>query len=174
MLDTGSRWLAAGAMCESRQVAVGLIYGQVKQCYRRRKLVRVTPVIRLGTEEALKAVLQGLGFSGRLNTALIERAPLTVRHGVAALARRTWARASPAPHLLAHLEWWRADSHVVRPHASLRVALVSPPERGGTLVTQRSRLRTPAMAAGRTNRRWASREILCHPLPPVPCVPMGA
>jgi len=35
------------------QVAAGLIYGQVKKSYRRRKLVRVTHVMRLGTEEAL-------------------------------------------------------------------------------------------------------------------------
>ena len=34
------------------QVAAGLIYGQVKKCYRRRKLVRVTHVMRLGTEDA--------------------------------------------------------------------------------------------------------------------------
>jgi len=88
------------------QVAAGLIYGQVKKSYRRRKLVRVTHVMRLGTEEALKAGLQGLGFSGRLNTACIERAPLTVRHGVAALARRTWATAQQSPSLLAHLQWW--------------------------------------------------------------------
>jgi IS1 family transposase/transposase-like protein len=75
------------------QVAAGLIYGQVKKCYRRRKLVRVTRVMRLGTEAALKACLQGMGFSGRLNTAFIERVNLTVRHGVSALARRTWATA---------------------------------------------------------------------------------
>jgi hypothetical protein len=56
-----------------------LIYGQVKKCYRQRKLVRVTPVMRLGTEADLKAALQGLGFSGRLNTAFIERVNLTVR-----------------------------------------------------------------------------------------------
>ena len=37
------------------QVAAGLIYGQVKKSYRRRKLVRVTHVMRLGTEAALKA-----------------------------------------------------------------------------------------------------------------------
>ncbi len=73
------------------QVAAGLIYGQVKKHYRRRKLVGVTHVMRLGTEDALTAVLQGLGLSGRLNTAFIERVNLTVRHGVAALARRTWA-----------------------------------------------------------------------------------
>ncbi len=35
------------------QVAAGLIYGQVKKSYRRRKLVRVTPVMRLGTQADL-------------------------------------------------------------------------------------------------------------------------
>ena len=60
------------------------------------------------------AVLQGLGLSGRLNTAFIERAPLTIRHGRAALARRTWATAQQSSCLLAHLEWWRADSHGCR------------------------------------------------------------
>ncbi len=154
------------------QVAAGLIYGQVKKNYRRRKLVRVTHVMRLGTEAALKVALMGLGFSGRLNTAFIERANLTVRHGVAALARRTWATAKLAPQLLAHLEWWRAYYHFVRPHAALRVALVLPRERGGKLVAQRYRQRTPAMAAGKTNRRWTVREVLCYPLPPVPCFTM--
>ena len=134
------------------QVAAGLIYGQVKKSYRRRKLVRVTPVMRLGTEEALKAALQGLGFSGRLNTAFIERVNLTIRHAIAALARRTWATSQQSPQLLAHLEWWRADSHFVRPHASLQVALAQPRERGGNLLPQRYRQRTPAMAARRTNR----------------------
>ncbi len=110
-----------------------------------------------------------MGFSGRLNTACIERVNLTVRHGVAALARRTWSTAKPVPHLLAHLEWWRAYSHVVRPHASLRVTLGQPRERGGKLVAQRYRQRTPAMAAGRTSRQWSTREVLCYPLPPVPC-----
>ena len=60
------------------QVAVDLIYGQVKKCYQRRKLVRVTPVMRLGTEADLKGALQKLGLSGRLDTAFIERVNLTV------------------------------------------------------------------------------------------------
>jgi IS1 family transposase len=135
------------------QVAAELIYGQV---------------MRLGTEAALKAALQGMGLSGRLNTAFIERVNLTVRHGVAALARRTWATAKQAPHLLAHLEWWRAYYHFVRPHASLRVALMQPRERGGKLLAQRYQQRTPAMAAGKTNRQWTVREVLSYPLPPVP------
>jgi IS1 family transposase/transposase-like protein len=105
------------------RVAAGLIYGQVKKSYRRRKLVRVTHIMRLGTEDALKASLQGLGLSGRLNTAFIERLNLTVRHGVAALARRTWATSQQSPQLLAHLEWWRAYYHFVRPHQSLALPL---------------------------------------------------
>ncbi len=110
--------------------------------------------MRLGTADNLKVVLQGLGSSGRLNTAFIERVNLTVRHGVAALARRTWATAQQSPYLLAHLEWWRAYYHFVRPHQSLRIALVQPRERGGKLMAQRYRQRTPAMAAGRAHRRW--------------------
>jgi len=149
------------------QVAAKLIYGQVKKNYQRRKLVRVTHVMRLGTEAALEVALLGLGLTGRLNTAFIERVNLTVRHGVPALARRTWATAQQAPQLLVHLEWWRAYYHFVRPHTSLRVALVQPRERGGRLVAQRYRQRTPAMAAGRTNRRWTAREVLSCPLPPV-------
>ena len=118
------------------QGAAGLIDGQVKKSYRRRKLVRVTHVMRLGTSTALKVARPRMGFSGRLNTACIERVNLTVRHGVAALARRTWATAKPAPQLLAHLQWWRASSHVVRPHASLQLALGQPRERGGKLMAQ--------------------------------------
>jgi transposase InsO family protein len=166
------QWLEVG--CRGRkarqwQVAAGLMYGQVKKSERRRKLVRVTPVMCLGTGDALKVALQGLGLSGRLNTAFIERVNLTVRHGVAALARRTWATTQQAPQLLAHLEWWRAYYHFVRPHASLQIALVQPRERGGKRLAQRYRQRTEALAAGRTNRRWTVREVLCHSLPPVAC-----
>ena len=161
------QWLALGRRGRNVrrwQVEPSLIYGQVKKCYRRRKLVQVTHVMRLGTEDALKAALQGLGLSGRLNTAFIERVNLTVRHGVAALARRTWATSQQAPQLLAYLEWWRAYYHFVRPHASLRVALMQPRERGGRLLAQRYLQRTPAMAAGRTTRRWTAREVLSCPL----------
>jgi IS1 family transposase/transposase-like protein len=160
--------LRRGRKVHQWQVAAELIYGQVKKSYRRRKLVRVTHVMRLGTQADLTVALQRMGFSGRLNTAFIERVNLTVRHGVAALARRTWATAQQAPQLLAYLEWWRAYYHFVRPHASLRIALVQPRERGGKLVAQRYRQRTPAMAAGRTNRRWTARELLSCPWSPVP------
>ena len=46
------------------QVAAGLIYGQVKKSYQRRKLVRVTPVMRLGTEAALTVAGPRTGLLG--------------------------------------------------------------------------------------------------------------
>src|SRR5215472_3826365 len=99
------------AQCTPMAGGEGLDLWPGEKCYRRRKLVRVSHVMRLGTEDALRAALQGLGLSGRLNTAFIERVNLSVRHGVAALARRTWATAQQSPSLLAHLEWWRAYYH---------------------------------------------------------------
>ncbi len=83
------RWLQVNGRGRNErrwQVDPRLIYGQVKKSYRRRRLVRVTRVMRLGTQDALSTALQRLGFSGRLNTAFIERVNLTVRHGIAALA----------------------------------------------------------------------------------------
>jgi IS1 family transposase len=163
------QWVTGvGRRARQWQVAAGLLYGQVKKSYRRRKLVRVTQVIRCGTHAALKTALQTLGLSGRLNTAFVERVNLTVRQSVAALARRTWSTVQDAPQLLLHVEWWRAYYHFVRPHESLRVALVQPIARGGKRVPQRYRQRTPAMAAGLTGRRWTVREVLTVPLPPEP------
>ncbi len=97
-----------------------------------------------------------------------ERLNLTVRQSVAALVRRTWATAQEAPHLRLHLNWWCAYSHVVRPHASLRVALAQEQERGGQRIPHRYRQRTPAMAAGVTTRRWTVQDVLALPLPPAP------
>jgi len=95
-------------------VAAGLIYRQVKKRYRRRQLVGVTYVLRCATREAVGSALRGLGLSGKLNTAFVERVNLTVRQSVAALIRRTWSTLQEASQLLMHLEWWRAYEHFVR------------------------------------------------------------
>ena len=164
-------WLrAVGRRTRQWQVRPGLLYGQVKKTYRRRKVVRVTQVMRCGTIEDLRAALRQLGLGGRLNTAFVERVNLAIRQSVAGLARRTWATAQAAPSLLAHLEWWRGYYHFVRLHASLRMPLAQPTQRGGQRIPQYYRQRTPAMAAGLTGRRWTVRELLLLPLPP----PVGA
>ena len=143
-----------------------MIYGQVKKTYRRRKVVRVTRLMRSGTPEALRAALTQLGLSGRLNTAFVERVNLTIRRHVVALARRTWSTAQEAPQLFVQLEWWRGYYHFVRPHASLRQRLAHPLPRGGRSQPRQYQPRTPAMAAGLTSRRWTVCDLLAHPLPP--------
>jgi hypothetical protein len=68
------QWVAgAGRRTRQWHLAAGLIYGQVKKAYQRRKLVGVTYVMRCGTRLALKTRLQALGLSGKLNTAFVER-----------------------------------------------------------------------------------------------------
>jgi IS1 family transposase len=62
-------------------------------------------VLRCGTREAFCRALVALGWSGRVNTAFVERVNLTLRQSVAALGRRTWSTARGTPHLAAHLEW---------------------------------------------------------------------
>jgi IS1 family transposase len=162
----GSWAEAVGHKRPQWRVDVGLIYGQVKKVYRRRHLVRVSYQMILGTREVLKTALQAMGLTGKLNTAFVERVNLTIRQSVAGLVRRTWSTAQRTPCLLAHLEWWRAYYHFSRPHESLRVELAIPRERGGKRTPQRYCRRTPAMAAGLTDRRWTVRELLSLPLVP--------
>jgi IS1 family transposase len=161
------KWVAGiGRRARRWQVAMELLYGQVKKRYRRRRLVGVTYLMRCGRRAALGAALRGLGLSGKLNTAFVERLNLTLRQSVAALVRRTWATMQEVPQLLLHLEWWRTYYHFVRPHESLRVLLPQPIARGGKRQPQRYRQRTPAMAAGLTSRCWTVRDVLRLPLPP--------
>ena len=155
---------AAGQRTRHWQVAPGLIYGQVKKCYRRRKLVCVNQLMRCGTRAALTSALQGLGLSGRLNTAFVERVNLIIRQSIAVLVRRTWSTAQVTPQLHAHIQWWQAYYHFSRPHASLRLVLAQPMDRGGKRLPLRYRQQTPAMAAGLTSRRWTVCDLLAVPL----------
>ncbi len=101
-----------------------------------------------GSRHALQVALRMLGWSGRLQTAFVERLNLTVRQSVAALTRRTWATAQTASGLQHQVEWWRAYDHFIRPHRSLR---------------RHNQACTPAMAAGLTARRWTVAELLGYP-----------
>src|SRR5260370_18306842 len=102
--------------------------------------------MRLGTQADLAVALQGMGFSGRLNTAFIERVNLTIRHAIAALARRSWATAQQIPHLLAHLEWWRAYYHFLRPPQSPPGAPMPPREPRGKTASPPLPPTTPPMS----------------------------
>jgi len=119
-----------------------------QQRYQRRRLVRIQYQMPCGTRGSLRSTLRQLGWSGKLQTAFVERVNLTVRQSIAALTRRTWATAQTAAGLQRQTDWWRAYYHFVRPHLSLR---------------QGGRSRTPVMAAGLTTHRWTAAELLGYP-----------
>jgi hypothetical protein len=77
------------------QVAAGLIYGQVKKIYRRRKLVRVTHVMRLGTGAALKIAFASA--SGMVASLLsFCAAAYIVKDGAHATTRTRWQTSGTA------------------------------------------------------------------------------
>jgi IS1 family transposase len=129
------------------------IYGQVIKHQRRRRTVEV------------ERRMQAVGLSERINTSFIERLNLTIRQCVSKFTRRTWGPTRYKSELMEHLAWWRSYYHFVRYHESLEVKLSTPIERKGKQRVQRIRQRTPAMAAGLTDRRWAVKELLGYPLP---------
>jgi hypothetical protein len=133
--------------------------------YQRRKLVRVKHVMRLGTGTACKAALQALGFSGRVNTANTLRVNLTIRRGVAALARRTWATARPrstfgsASRVVARLLPLRAAAQQAR---AWRCKGVWVPLRQGNRGTDNARQPWRLCERGRGGPRSACSAVPCH------------
>jgi hypothetical protein len=124
--------------------------------------------MRLGTEDALTVALQGMGFGG----AAEHRFYRAGESDHPAWCGR--ARTPDLGHLTAVATALglsgvvaRLLSRMSRPHESLRMALMQPRERGGKRLAQRYRQRTPAMAAGRTTRRWTACEVLSCPLVPI-------
>jgi IS1 family transposase len=141
------RWVTAGRH-RCWQVDPTLRYGQVHKHYRQHRLVHLKYHLCCGSHRAFQAGMRHLGWSGKLQTAFIERLNLTARQSIAALTRRTWATAHTVGGLHRQVEWWRGYYHFVRPHLSLG---------------QPSGVCTPAMAAGLTTHRWTVREVLGYP-----------
>jgi IS1 family transposase len=160
------QWVeTAGRQKRHWQVRAELLYGQLVKHYRRRRLARVERRALLGSLDQLQATLHTLGWSGKIQTAFVERLNLTVRQGIAGLTRRTWSVAQSPAELLLHLQWWRAYFHFTRPHASLGEPLAEPRVRGGRRLPQRRRAQTPAQAIGLTDHRWTIVELMSYPLP---------
>jgi hypothetical protein len=163
-----------GRQARHWQVHAQLLYGQVVKHYRRRRLVHVERRALLGSRDQLRATLRSSGQSGTIQTAFVERlnslapparAGVTVRQGIAGLARRTWGVAQSPAELLLHLQWWRAYFHFTRRHVSLDEPLAEPRLRRWRRMPQRRRPRTPAQAVGLTDQRWIIVELLSDPLP---------
>jgi IS1 family transposase len=138
------------------QVDPGLLYGQLHKIRKGRRLKYVVSKIVCGTRDRFRSAMRQLGFSGRVQTAYVERFNLFLRETVAPLSRRTWSQAQTEEGLSHHVHWSLVCYHLVKPHEALR-------ERAGE-GGRRYRPRTPAMAAGISTRPWAVRDILNYRL----------
>ncbi len=143
-----------------------LHYAQVVKTVRRRRLVRVRHRVVFGTLETVNAVLAPLGW--QINTAFIERLNLSMRQHVAAVGRRVTTLCKGEDGVRQQLALYHVYYNFCLPHASLRVPLPQPLPTNGTGSAKTWQPRTPAMAAGLTDRVWTLREVLLFRVPPWP------
>jgi IS1 family transposase len=144
----------------------GLLSAQVIKTVRRRRLVRVSHRVVFGTLAAVEQVLAACGW--QINTAFIERINLSMRQHVAAIGRRVTTLCKHEDGLRQQLALSHVYDNFCLPHASLRVPLPQPLPTNGTGSAKTWRPRTPAMAAGLTDRVWTLREVLLFRVPPWP------
>jgi len=97
-------------------------------------------------------VLAACGW--QINTAFIERVNLSIRQHVAAVGRRVITLCKGEDGLHQQLALYHVYDNFCLPHASLRVPLPQPLPTNGTGSAKTWRPRTPAMAAGLTDRVW--------------------
>src|SRR5499427_4095993 len=143
-----------------------LLYAQVIKTMRRRRLVRVRHRVVCGTLEAVQQVLAACGW--QINTAFIERVNLSIRQHVAAVGRRVITLCKGEDGLHPQLTLYHVYYNFCLPHASLCVPLPQPLPTNGTGSAKTWQSRTPAMAAGLTDRVWPLREVLLFRVPPWP------
>ncbi|HEY5871320.1 MAG TPA: hypothetical protein VI542_38080 [Candidatus Tectomicrobia bacterium] len=142
----------------------GLLYAQVVKAYRRRRIVGVKHRVIFGAAETIASILAKRGWT--INTSFVERLNLDFRHHVAAIGRRVNTLCKHEAGLRQQLAIFHTYHNFVLPHASLRVPL--PKVIQGMASIQRWQPRTPAMAAGLTDRVWSLREVLMWRVPPWP------
>jgi hypothetical protein len=143
-----------------------LRYAQVVKCYRRRRLVGVKHRVIFGPAATVESILAQRGW--KINSAFIERLHLDCRPHVAAIGRRvnTWCKHEAG--LRQQLTLFHAYHNFVLPHASVRLPLPELEPVPETGAIKRWQPRTPALAAGLTDRVWSLREVLLYRVPPWP------
>ena len=141
-----------------------LLYAQVVKSYRCRRLVRVQHRVVFGAAQTIESLLARRGW--QINTSFVERLNLDFRQHVAAIGRRVNTLCKHEAGLRQQLALFRTYHNFVLPHASLRLLLSEAIY--GTGAVKRWQQRTPAMAAGLTDRVWSLREVLAYRVPPWP------
>jgi transposase-like protein len=134
-------------------VEPGLLIGQVIKRYSGRRLTGVVRRVVQGSTAAVAAVLARTGTGTGVNTSYIERLNATFRASLTGLVRRGRALWRQEGRLQAGMYLVGCAYNFCWGHDSLRVA--APAGAGRKWVG-----RTPAMAAGLTDRVWSLEELL--------------
>jgi IS1 family transposase/transposase-like protein len=139
-----------------------LLYAQVVKSYRRRRIVGIKHRVVFGAAETIESILEKRGW--KINTSFVERLNLDFRQHVAAIGRRVNTLCKHEAGLRQQVTIFHTYHNFVLPHSSLRLPL---PDLMDTLESgKRWQPRTPAMAAGLTDRVWSLRDILMYRVPP--------
>jgi hypothetical protein len=126
-------------------------YLQVQKIRSGSRLIEVRTEVVFGDPQAVVALL------GK-HTAYIERSQLTSRQMNGRLVRKTLSFSRALRRLVASCWWEDAVYNWTRAHQSLRAPSSTPGRKWDP--------RTPAMAAGLTDRPWSVRELLTSVVPP--------
>ncbi len=139
----------------------------IVQVVKQRKANRLTVDRRIiqGCQQMIERLLTMTQGGGVINTAYIERLNATFRQRLAWLARRTRNLAQQKETLLVGMFVVGCFYNFCDNHHSLRTKLFV--GRRGYRWVQR----TPAMAAGLTDHRWAAAELFSFKVPPLPWTP---
>lgn len=128
----------------------GVMVARVKKRWKRRRVVEVLREVIVGAEAEVicRVIASQRSMTALINTAYIERLNATFRERLAPLARRS--RAGAHKHCTLEAGMWLTGTtyNLVWGHRSLGDG------------------RTPAMAAGLTERRFSMEELLSFPVPP--------
>jgi IS1 family transposase/transposase-like protein len=144
----------------------GLLYAQVVKSYRRRRIVGITHRVIFGAAETIESILAKRGW--KINTSFIERLNLEFRQHVAAIGRRVNTLCKHEAGLHQQVALFQAYHNFCLPHANLRLPLPEFEAIPGTGTVKKWQPRTPAMAAGMTDRVWSLRDVLMYRVPPWP------
>lgn len=128
-------------------------YATVHKVRQNSKVVKVERNIVFGNPNSIEKVIASSKVSKKINTSFIERANLTLRNYNKKLARKTLCFAKQKRTLEAQANITVTYYNFTRPHRGLTVR-----NPNGTHLK-----RTPAMAAGLSERAWPINEILAYP-----------
>jgi transposase-like protein len=137
----------------------GLLIGQVIKRYSGKRLVETVRRVVRGSAEAIQDVLRRTQTGSQINTSYIERLNATFRANLSGLVRRGRALLHEPRRMQAGMYLLGCVYNFCWEHDSLRKRS---PQAGGKKWVGR----TPAQAAGLTERRWTVRQLLEKRLPP--------